>query len=222
LSRRDEARDALDPANRNYWRKDVARLDAETLRDRMLAASGQLDLTLFGAPVAVQEDDAGQTIVDSKITRRSVYVQQRRTRPVALLQAFDAPVMQTNCESRPSSTVATQSLMLLNGQFSLDQAAHLARRVLNEPASELPTELAAEAPAEQRESRGRIVRAWQLAYLRMPSQDELQLAAEYLSRQADDLKTQHTDAANQPPPEEQAFANLCHVLLNSNEFLYVD
>ena len=49
-----------------------------------------------------------------------------------MLQTFDAPVMETNCESRPNSTVATQSLMLLNGQFILDQAAKLADRAAKE------------------------------------------------------------------------------------------
>ncbi len=106
----------------------LQRLEAETLRDRMLAASGQLDRTLLGRPTKIKEDDTGQVIVDGTQTRRSLYIQVRRSRPVAMLQTFDAPVMETNCESRPSSTVATQSLMLLNGQFILEQAAKLADR----------------------------------------------------------------------------------------------
>lgn len=107
----------------------LIRLEAETLRDRMLAASGQLDRTLSGRPVMVNEDDTGQVVVDGDQTRRSLYIQVRRSRPVAMLQTFDAPVMETNCESRSSSTVATQSLMLLNGEFILKQAAKLAERV---------------------------------------------------------------------------------------------
>ncbi|MCA9135203.1 MAG: DUF1553 domain-containing protein, partial [Planctomycetales bacterium] len=67
--------------------------------------------------------------------RRSLYIQSRRSRPVALLQTFDAPVMETNCESRANSTVATQSLMLLNGQFILDQSAKLADRAASEAES---------------------------------------------------------------------------------------
>jgi mono/diheme cytochrome c family protein len=110
------------------FRTPLVRLEAETMRDRMLAATGQLDRKLFGAPVGVKEDDAGQVIVDGSQTRRSLYIQARRSRPVAMLQAFDAPVMETNCESRSSSTVATQSLMLINGEFILDQAAKLADR----------------------------------------------------------------------------------------------
>jgi mono/diheme cytochrome c family protein len=116
----------------------LQRLEAETLRDRMLAASGQLDRTLLGRPVKIKEDDTGQVVVDGAQTRRSLYIQVRRSRPVAMLQTFDAPVMETNCESRPSSTVATQSLMLLNGQFILDQAAKLADRAAKE--AQAPTD----------------------------------------------------------------------------------
>ena len=110
----------------------LQRLEAETLRDRMLAASGQLDRTMLGRPVKIKEDDTGQVVVDGTQTRRSLYIQVRRSRPVAMLQTFDAPVMETNCESRPSSTVATQSLMLLNGEFILEQSAKLADRAASE------------------------------------------------------------------------------------------
>lgn len=127
-----EGKAAEDPTNVYYTRKPLVRLEAEAIRDRMLAASGQLDATLFGPPVEVTEDPTGQVIVSGDRKRRSLYVQARRSRPVALMQAFDAPVMETNCECRPVSTVATQSLMLLNGDFILDQAAQLADRAANE------------------------------------------------------------------------------------------
>ncbi len=110
----------------------LRRLEAEAIRDRMLAATAQLDRKMFDAPLGIKEDDTGQVIVDGSQTRRSLYIQARRSRPVAMLHAFDAPVMETNCESRPSSTVATQSLMLINGEFILDQAAKLADRAASE------------------------------------------------------------------------------------------
>lgn len=116
----------------SFGRRKLQRLDAETIRDRMLAASGQLDRTLFGKPVAIKLDDTGQVIVNGDQRRRSLYVKVRRSQPVAMLQAFDAPVMQTNCEMRPTSTVATQSLMLMNGEFTLKQAARLADRAASE------------------------------------------------------------------------------------------
>jgi mono/diheme cytochrome c family protein len=119
----------------------LQRLEAETLRDRMLAASGQLDRAMLGQPTKIKEDDTGQVVVDGAQTRRSLYIQVRRSRPVAMLQTFDAPVMETNCESRASSTVATQSLMLLNGQFILEQAARLADRAATEAAPATPEQV---------------------------------------------------------------------------------
>jgi hypothetical protein len=137
------------PVHTAYLRKPLMRLEAEILRDRMLAASGQLDRQLFGAPVSIQEDDTGQVVVDGEGNRRSLYVQVRRSRPVAMLQAFDAPVMETNCERRPVSTVATQSLMLMNGRFVLEQAAKLAGRAAREARPLSPDRLSAlpELPA---------------------------------------------------------------------------
>jgi PAS domain-containing protein len=123
---------SLDDANRFYWRKPLVRLEAEFIRDRMLAASGQLDRTLYGPPVEIKENDSGQVVVADQQKRRSLYIKIRRSRPVAMLQAFDAPVMETNCECRAVSTVATQSLMLINGEFILDQAARLAVRAAQE------------------------------------------------------------------------------------------
>lgn len=125
------------------FRPSLTRLDAEIIRDRMLAVSGQLDRTLFGRPLKIKEDETGQVIVDGEQTRRSLYIRQQRSRPLAMLQTFDAPVMETNCEVRTNSTVATQSLMLLNGQFILSQAAKLAERAATEaaplPESQLAT-----------------------------------------------------------------------------------
>ncbi|MCG6156555.1 PSD1 and planctomycete cytochrome C domain-containing protein [Rubinisphaera margarita] len=119
----------IDPENRFYWRKSLQRLEAEVLRDRMLTASGSLDRALFGPPAEIKEDETGQIIVDGPQKRRSLYIEVRRTQPVAMLQMFDAPVMDINCERRPVSTVATQSLMLMNGEFTLAQAELLAERV---------------------------------------------------------------------------------------------
>ena len=145
-SRREPAQMAIDAENRYYGRQNVVRLDAEALRDRALATTGALDRTLFGPPVGVKEDDSGQVVVAGDVQRRSLYVLQRRTQPVALMQAFDAPVMETNCEARPSSTVATQSLMLMNGEFWLGRAIALADRALREPTKDVPTPLVADLP----------------------------------------------------------------------------
>ncbi|PYK97508.1 MAG: hypothetical protein DME19_16010, partial [Verrucomicrobia bacterium] len=148
-----------------------------------------------------------------------IYVQVRRSRPLAMLHAFDAPVMEVNCERRQSSTVATQSLMLMNSQFILDQAARFAQRLHAEAADDRVRE---------------VTRAWQLAFSRNPTVSELADALEFLSRQVDHLQTvvEETDEqakknekakpAPKPPPELQALTELCQALLSANEFLYVD
>ena len=235
-SRHDPRREQRDPENRLYWRKPVQRLDAEVIRDAILAASGSLNEAMFGSPVPVRPDVHGQIVVgidktegDNKMPvevplkgeefRRGIYVQVRRSRPLAMLHAFDAPVMEVNCERRQSSTVATQSLMLMNSQFILDQAARFAQRLHAEAADDRVREVA---------------RAWQLAFSRNPTVSELADALEFLSRQVDHLQTavEETDEkakkneknkpAPKPPPELQALTDLCQALLSANEFLYVD
>jgi hypothetical protein len=132
----------VDPDNLLLSRASVRRLDAETLRDAMLSVSGQLNPKMFGPPVPVMLDTDGQVIVGVDTTdtagrptgkvvplngeefRRSVYVQMRRTRPLALLEAFDLPKMEPNCELRSASTVAPQSLTLMNSAFALGAAEH--------------------------------------------------------------------------------------------------
>jgi hypothetical protein len=208
--------DAIDSSNRFYCRQSVVRLEAEALRDRTLAVTGQLDRMLFGAPVAVQADDSGQVVVAGDQTRRSLYVRVRRSQPVAMMQAFDAPVMQVNCESRPVSTVATQSLMLMNGEFILTQARKLADRVAAETATTEGEVDEYDRLPEQ------ISRAWQLALCREPNADELQMALVFVARQVEHMGG-HTDALPKDiRPDQQAMANLCQALMTCNEFLYVD
>ncbi len=205
-SARSETFNQIDPDNSYYWRKLLLRLEAEILRDRMLAATGQLDRTQFGRPVPVKEDDAGQVVVDDSQRRRSLYIQQRRSRPVALMKAFDAPVMVTNCDRRSSSTVATQSLMLMNGSFVLTQAAHLARLATGD----------GEATAEQQ-----IERAWQLALCRPQTATERRICLKFLENQLTTMKSEETKLPENITPDQQAMTNLCQALLTSNEFLYV-
>ena len=219
----------------------MQRLDAEVIRDSVLATSGALNKTMFGLPVPVRPDVHGQIIVgidktegDNKMPvevalkgeefRRSIYIQVRRSRPLAMLHAFDAPVMEVNCERRQSSTVPTQSLMMMNSQFILDQAARFAMRLKTE---------AGEDPARQ------VARAWQLAFSRSPTEQERADALDFLSQQVEQLQTlsenkdaekkdaqskkdDKSKAVTKPAPQLQALTNFCQALLSANEFLYVD
>ncbi|MFO0946286.1 MAG: PSD1 and planctomycete cytochrome C domain-containing protein [Planctomycetota bacterium] len=135
-SRMDSGSD-FDPDNRLYGRWSLRRMDAESLRDRILATAGTLDLTMYGPSVPIQADAVGQYVVDPKANRRSVYIQVRRSQPLAFLTAFDAPVMETNCDRRAVSTVAPQALMLMNSDFVVAQAGHFAGRLRKEEGADV-------------------------------------------------------------------------------------
>ena len=133
----------VDHDNLLYWRFPLRRLEAEAIRDRMLSASGRLDLTPFGPAIPVEEDFAGQVVVKEDKPRRSVYLQVRRTKPMSFLTTFDAPVMMVNCERRSSSTGAIQSLMLMNNEQVLKEAGLFAQRLRKETPTDYLTDLAA-------------------------------------------------------------------------------
>src|SRR5205823_2044113 len=106
----------LDPDNRLLWRFPLRRLDAEALRDAMLAVAGELDARPGGPYVPTRRTVEGTVEVDEQVggaRRRSVYLQQRRTQVATLLELFDAPTMVANCSVRVTSTVPLQSLALL-------------------------------------------------------------------------------------------------------------
>ncbi|MEY3457378.1 MAG: hypothetical protein RL215_535, partial [Planctomycetota bacterium] len=126
----DLAMEAIDPVNHHYWRKPIQRLDAEVIRDSILAVGRQLNPEIGGPPVPVKADDAGQIIEAAHSGRRSLYIQVRRSQPLAMLNTFDAPVMETNCTARALTNSAPQSLLLMNSRFALDGAQWLADAAL--------------------------------------------------------------------------------------------
>jgi len=231
-----DARQAeADPDNILYGGARLRRLEAEAVRDAVLAVSGKLNPKPFGEPVPVMADPAGQWIVgienldagrplaviplNGEEFRRSVFIQARRTRPLAVLDTFDLPRMEPNCEARESSTVAPQSLMLMNNEFILEQAEHFARRVHGEVGDDVQEQ---------------IRRAWHLALGRAPQPGELSDAAEFLKQQTADFEANASIRKRNPTadknvyqpgllePKLQALAGLCQLLVSSNEFLYVE
>ena len=209
-----------DPDNRLFSGARLRRLDAETLRDSILTVCGQINREVGGKPVPIMADRAGQWVLGienlsagrpgpvlplhGQEFRRSVYVQVRRSRPLGILDTFDWPRMEPNCNARASSTVAPQSLMLMNGQFTLDSADHLAGDLQSQFDSDVPAQIRA---------------AWQRILCRLPSEQELKDATEFVQTQTEDL-AQQPDM--QTVAARHALASLCQVLLGSNEFLYVD
>ena len=192
----------LDSDGSLYSRYPVRRLDAESLRDALLVAAGKLDRTPFGPPAPVVEDAVGQVGVKDDLPRRSVYLEVRRSRPVSMLAAFDAPVAVLNCEKRQTSTAAPQSLVLMNSEAVLARAAQFAERLAREAAG----------PPE------RVALAWRIAFQREPEPDEREAALRFLQAQAGRLR----GAVGPDKADAAALTSFCQQLLSSNEFLYVD
>jgi hypothetical protein len=194
---------AADPENKLRWRMTPRRLEAESVRDAVLAAAGQMDAKLFGEPVHGDAKPSGEIAAasDLKAGRRTIYQLVRRSKPQSFLDAFDAPVMEVNCVRRVTTTSATQALALLNGEFVTAQSAHFARRVLNRPG----------------EDHDRIRQAFRIALAREPGPVEIDRLITFVRKQ----ETLHRD---KPEAERRqlAYADLCQVLLGANEFIYLD
>ena len=215
-----------DPENRYYARFKMRRLDAETLRDSMLAATGTLVQASYGPPSGIGRDPQGRvitgidkgTITTHKVDpagaddfRRSIYVQVRRSKPVTVLDTFDAPTMSPNCEMRSQTTVAPQSLLLMNDTFVLDSSRRLADRVT------------AEAPNDRSKQ---LQRVWSLLYSKPATDADIAKCLAYLDEQTKALTQYHHDIQHPkgvvPNPPQEAMASLCQILCSSNRFLYIE
>src|SRR5262249_17227224 len=131
----DEADMAQDPGNRWYWRADRRRLDAEAIRDTLLAVSGKLDLTRPG-PHPFPPIDRGGGAQHNPVqevyptNHRSVYLMTQRFQRHPFLALFDGPDTNPSTEQRTASTVPLQALFLTNAPFVTEQAEGFARRLL--------------------------------------------------------------------------------------------
>lgn len=195
--------DTLDPDNRLLNHFPLRRLDAEAIRDAMLASSGELDLTSGGPYVPTVRDEEGAVVVSESTPgshRRSLYLQQRRTQVANMLQAFDAPSMVFSCPFRTPTTVPLQSLNLLNSSFVRLRAKALANRVIT---------------AAGHEADDRIRYAFLLVANRPPNEAELTAAREFVAQQP----KQYADVNN---AAEQCWTDFCQTLLASNLFLYIE
>jgi hypothetical protein len=192
-----------DPDNVRLSRFPLRRLDADSLRDGMLAASGDLDLLMHGPYVPTEYSADARVIVKPQSAgalRRSVYLQQRRTQILDMLQVFDAPSIVASCTGRPRTTVPLQSLNLLNSPFIRARSASLAAR------AEAKTRLA---------DREFVERVFEVAVARPPHPGELKSSLEFLRRQP----TEYGGVDNR---ERLARIDFCQMVLASNLFLYVE
>ena len=220
ISRRNAKQDKIDPDNRLLGRMNVRRMEAETIRDSILTLSGRLNLKMYGKPVPVKENNAGQVVigvstndganrptgktVDMKgeENRRSLYVQVRRSQILSFLDAFDTPAMEPNCAKRPVSTVAPQALIFMNNLFVVAQSRAMAGRLKMLAAKDLDRQLAA---------------GWEHALGHEPTGAELSRAREFVQKQTALFKER-----KDKQPELTALANYCQALMSANRFVYVD
>ena len=195
-----ENQKSLDPDNRLLSRMPLRRMEAELLRDSLLLVAGQLDETRFGPGDAVTVRPDG-LVLSGK--RRSVYVQQLRKHPASLLESFDLPAMNPNCLQRAESLVAPQALHLMNDAAVRELARQFADRVQRE---------AGDDPARQ------VQRAYWIALTRPPSDEELTDCLQTLTS----LTEQWTKQVSAAEASRKALATLCHTIMNSATFLYID
>jgi hypothetical protein len=207
-SESDEQSAGVDPGNHWLWRFDRRRLDAESIRDAMLAVSGQLDRRRpVTHPFPAIEDwhwtqhTAFKAVYPSE--QRSVFLMTQRLVKHPFLAIFDGPDTNTSTDVRPRSTVPLQALYLMNNPFIQEQSTALARRLL----------------CEARDVPRRLERAWELAWGRPPSPQENERAYRY-------LETYSAAAAaggiSHDRQDLEAWTSLARVLLTANEFLYID
>ena len=134
--------ETIDPANDLYGRMPLRRLEAEAVRDAVLAVSGRLDRRLGGPPTPLVSRPDGLVLVDpstpADAVRRSLYIFARRNYPVGMLNVFDFPIMALNCTRRPTTATPLQSLAALNSEFVQDQAAAFAARVRSDTGAAAP------------------------------------------------------------------------------------
>jgi hypothetical protein len=210
-----------DPDNIFLWRYPVRRLEAEAIRDVILSASGQLNLQAGGLPFfpsipkSVREGyRQGKWILTKEepaTWRRSIYSYWKRGMKYPMFEVHDQPDVNVTCEKRNTSTVPTQALTLLNNEFVLMQARHLADRVL--------AEAGADAEAQ-------VKVMYRIALSREPNQRELDGNLAFLKKQHEYQLAKASGSGSGAGSTESAdlgaLTDLAHVMLNANEFVYIN
>jgi hypothetical protein len=214
-----------DPDDKLLWHARVKRREGEAVRDLILQASGRLNLRLFGPsampelPTAIANESRYAWDPDEKAadrSRRSIYVFARRNLALPLFAAFDSPDRVNSCPVRSTTITAPQALVMLNGKFTLTEARSMAGRLL---------------AASGDDPRAVVRAAYRGAFGREPAEDEVTSGCQFLERQAQLIAAGPAplhDALPEPlaadlsPARAAAVVDLCHALMNSAEFLYVE
>ena len=226
----------IDPDNHLLWRQNVRRLDAETLRDSLLAVSGLLKKYDGGKPIwpevprellhaqpaileAIEGKDGGRrqgwyTDPVEATDVRSLYLVRKRCLPIPFLQAFDLPDTTVSCARRDTTVVAPQALMLLNSLAAVRYAETFADRVWQGCRGSLPEPTLDSGAIHDNQ----IATVFHLALARAPEPEERKLAQDLLLRHVD----KHRVNASKFEAERLALIDLCRAIFNLNEFIYID
>ena len=209
---------AADPLNDAFWRFDMRRLTAEEIRDSIHVASGGFNPQMFGPgvyPDIPAEVKAGQSVPGkgwessppAEQARRSLYIYVKRSLLTPLLADFDLADTDTSCPVRFVTTQPTQALGMMNGRFLQEQARVFAARVRRELEARRTGADAAEV-----EAAALVRRAIEIALVRPATDDEVVRGRAFLDRLEDE------DGVG----PSRAFELFCLMLLNLNEFVYLD
>lgn len=210
----------IDPENRFYWRWNMLRLEAEAIRDSVLAVSGRLN-PLMGGPGFFPKID--KELLEGAVTwfepsppeerkRRSLYMYQQRSLVLPFVKVFDGTQLDESCAARDVTTVTPQVFVLFNSKFAHQQSLELARRVIGEVGDD---------PRKQ------IERTFQLALQRPPTPNERTDGLEFLDTGrtigwGGPVSKNQGNGSLKLRGGERALANLCLAMLNLNEFIYIE
>lgn len=189
----------IDPENRFLWRANLRRLEAECVRDSILATSGQLDLMMGGTLITIDNrkfffDHTSRDLTDYSSTRRSLYLPVVRNHLCEIFSLFDYTDAGSVTGDRTSSTVAPQALFMMNSRFVLDAARRIAE--------------SANSTGSENESRIRFL--YRTILTRQPTAAELSQATEFVAQVSKSGDDHH-----------QPWRLLAQTLLSTNEFIYV-
>ena len=206
----------VDPGNRLLWRQNLRRLEAEAIRDAMLFVNGSLNLRVGGPAIYPQLSAEvlstqsrpgsgwGKSAANDR-SRRSIYIYVKRTLTVPLMDSFDQPNPDKPDPGRATTTIAPQALILLNSRFSDIQSTRMSERLRRDAGSD---------PGRQ------IEHAYRLALGRNPSTAEQKISQAFLDRQRQRLLG--LSGESEVTAGKVALARFCRLLMNLNEFVYID
>lgn len=199
---------AIDPENRLLWRMNRRRMEAEAVRDSLLAIGGGLDTTMGGTLLPIENrkyvtSTANINVEVYEAPRRTIYLPVVRSALNDFLTAFDFGDPSSMSGQRDRTTVAPQSLYLMNSKLVASQSANLAQSLLDLPSDDA----------------SRIAEAFERFYSRPPTPSEIESSLSFIASYEEHLRSNETVAAKVHLRSWQAF---CRALMATNEFLYVD